>query len=236
MATSKSAIAIAIARKFPGPAGRRNLLRKLGLGLDDLVAPASGGSGAGAGGNAAMRDLRVAVENALSEIKNLPENAVAKILRVLDDHVRLDKLSDDDPDAERVREITAGDDDHADRLDNFRAWLRKAGMSPADIERATELASLVGDGEARDYLPANGLPKSGGFGGRLSGATAQHGMDAKMREAREVELDHLVGGGFSRITVGFDTRQPRRTASTPNARQIADFNAMFKDAARIAGG
>jgi hypothetical protein len=224
MATSKSALAVALRKRFPGTDGKKTLLRQLGLTMDDLAAPAPGGGG---GGDDRLRALRIEIENALGEMKNLPEGSVAKILATLDKHVRLDKLPDGDPQAEAVREIT-GDD----QLEKFRALLRGAGMTEADIEKAIEL----GRSGANDRLPLDGT--RGGFGGHGHGSeedrVGRPAMDEATRSRVASEMDVLLGTG--RVSVGFDTRQPRRKASVVTAKSAADFAALFPDATRIQAG
>jgi hypothetical protein len=229
MATSKSALAVALAKRFPGPAGRRNLLRTLGLAADDLAAPAPGGGG-GSGGDDRLRALRVEIENALGEMKNLPEGSVAKILATLDKHVRLDKLPDGDPQAEAVREIT-GDD----QLEKFRALLRGAGMTEADIEKAIEL----GRSGANDRLPLDGT--RGGFGGHGQGSeedrVGRTAMDEAALARAEDGLDQM-GFATRRISIGLDyggLRRPRPAVPAPptTAAHRADFEKLFPDSARI---
>jgi hypothetical protein len=226
MATSKSAIAAALAKRFgPGAAGRRNLLRTLGLAADDLAAPAPGG-GSGGGGDDRLRALRVEIENALGEMKNLPEGSVAKILATLDKHVRLDKLPDDDPQAEAVGAIT-GDDE----LETFREFCRARGMGESDIAEAIRLAQ--GGAPAADRLPVSG---PGGQGGHLSDRTRAPGEPAfaadEARSRVDADLDRMFG--TARVGIGFDTRQPRRKVSVPTAKVVADFNAMYgADGARF---
>src|SRR5580704_2415717 len=177
--SANSAIAIALRKKFPGARGRRDLMRKLGLGLDDLAPPVPGG-----GGNAAARDLRVAVENLMGETEDLPDGFVRKLLKVLDERCgRLDRLPDDHPDAPRVREL-AGDDE----LEAFREFFRSKGLSEADIEQAIKLAR-GGDSDATDRLP---LPATkGGFGGFGHGVKVA--TDERQVAQTEADLDEMFG-------------------------------------------
>jgi hypothetical protein len=88
------------ARRFEGRGGPRAALRALALDAD-LLAPADGGN------SDAAKAMRVEIEQLLGEL-NLGEIETGKLLAVLDKHAPLDRLDDDDPHAERAREL-AGD-------------------------------------------------------------------------------------------------------------------------------
>jgi len=234
--TANSAIAIALRKRFPGAKGRRDLMRKLGLGLDDLAPPAPGGGG-GSGGDDRLRALRVEIENALSEMKNLPEGSVAKILATLDKHVRLDKLPDDDPQVGAVRKIT-GDDEDDDLIARVKAFLKSRGLSDADADEAWRLAQAVDPAAAgEDRLPVSG---PGGMHGYRSDRARGPGEKVFATDERKVaqaeELDRMFG--TARVSLGLDyggLRRPRPAVPVqPTTAAAADsFEKLFPDSARL---
>jgi hypothetical protein len=132
-----------------------------------LTAPAASG-----GGTDKLQEMRVAIENLLGEF-DLEETQMAKMLALLDEHADLKKIDDSDPNAARARELVAGDDDKHEKL---RAFLKTAGLSDADIDRAVELA---GSGEAADRMPVNGI------------AARRQAMDARMRAPTARQVDRF---------------------------------------------
>src|SRR5580704_8274824 len=147
MATSKSALAVALARKFPGTKGKRDLMRKLGLGLDDLVAPGGGNTAQPDvdGTKARLADFKGKLQQWLHDQRNsLPEQdgggVIGRILALLDQNV--------------------GGEDEVD-LAGIKAFFKSKGLSDADIDEALRLAQ--GGDPAADRLPLDGT--RGGFGG-----------------------------------------------------------------------
>ena len=151
----------------------------------------------------ASERMRVAVEKCLGETKNMPaEQAVAKMLRVLDEHVKLDELADNDPRAGAVREIT-GDDE-----DDVKAFLKSRGLSDADADEAWRLAQACLP--VADRLPLDAT--RGGMGGYGHGSENDRvgrgpAMDEATRSRVASEMDVLLGTG--RVSVGFRARASR---------------------------
>jgi hypothetical protein len=221
MASSKSAIAVALAKRFgPGATGRRNLLRTLGVTMDDLLKPTAPAGGANTAqpdaANARVADFKVELTRWLHDRRHaLPEldggGIVGRILALLD--------QEDD-----------GAEDVGPDVEGFRKLLReKGGLSEAEIEKAIELAGSVG-GAAKDRLPVPAT--KGGFGGYGNGVKVA--ADEATRSRVLSEMDELLGTG--RVSVGFETRQPRRKVSVVTAKSAADFATLFPDAARIQTG
>jgi hypothetical protein len=77
------------------------------------------------------------------------------------------------PTRHKVSTPSAVDDE--DGLGKFRSYLKGHGIGDADIEKAVE--HFKRDAEARDRMPANGLPSHGGMGGHLSGASKDTDFD-----------------------------------------------------------
>jgi hypothetical protein len=154
-----TALKRALQAKFgpPGRTSKRRILKQLGLD-EDLDAPAAFG-----GGNTdALKKMRVDIENLLGEL-DLDEKQVGKILALLDKHAPFDRLDDNDPNAERAREI-AGDDTTQADLKKLRAFLMAGGLSEADSDAALDIVKS----RALDNT-VTGMPKSApaGFGGAL---------------------------------------------------------------------
>jgi hypothetical protein len=208
--TNKSKLAVALQRRF-GTA--KNLLRALGL--DESLADNTAERDVD-GTKARMAEFRTKLESWLSEhAKTLPEqdsSVIGKILAIFDQPV--------------------GGEDEVDNLEAFRKLLReKYRMSESDIAVAISLAKGEA-AEATDYLPANGLPSSGGFGGRISGARAQHGMD----ERRRVGFDEMYGADAKRIGLGTDYGTLRRPRPAPAASASAAAVKSFEELYGADGG
>jgi hypothetical protein len=229
MATSKSAIAIAIARKFPGPAGRRNLLRKLGLGLDDLVAPSAGTAQPDVDGTKTrMADFKVELSQWLSDhAASLPEvdggGIIGRILALLDQDV-------------------GGEDEGGDQIARVRAFLKSRNLSDEDSDEILRLARAVDPAEAADKLPISGPL---GLGGRLSDRSRAPGevpfagrqaADEATRSRVDADLDRMFG--TARVSIGLDyggLKRPRPAVPVlPTTAAAADsFEKLFPDAGRI---
>jgi hypothetical protein len=139
-------------------------LAALGLDADNLLATpvASGGS------NDPMKELRVALENLMGDL-DMPEGSIGKILELLDKHVPFDRVSDDDPNAERIHELAGaadededGDDDGVERVEKARALMAKAGLSKTDIADVIAIAQ-GGAKTVGDRLPTSGPGGQGGY-------------------------------------------------------------------------
>ena len=170
-----SRVADALRARFSGRVGARAALRALGLDGGDLLgpAPAAGKSGNG------LRTFRVALEQAMSQMDDLPETAVSKILELLDEHAPMDRLPDDHPNKQRAAAL-AGDDEDAneEHRERFRKLLVARGLDDDDARRE---ALQVYPRPARDRE----MPRSasrGGMGGRLS----------DLHEQREIAQDGAV--------------------------------------------
>ena len=201
-----TALKRALQAKFgpPGRTSKRRILKQLGLD-EDLDAPAAFG-----GGNTdALKKMRVDIENLLGEL-DLDEKQVGKILALLDKHAPFDRLDDNDPNAERARELAgqAGDTEGGTR-EKFRELLRQAGLSDRDIDKAFEIATSAAKDAKKARDDALGLPKPApaGFGGRLgmdaAGALeAIRGTNADWAQAiRRDDLDlGVLGGALERIS------------------------------------
>ena len=139
-----TALKRALQAKFgpPGRTSKRRILKQLGLD-EDLDAPAAFG-----GGNTdALKKMRVDIENLLGEL-DLDEKQVGKILALLDKHAPFDRLDDNDPNAERAREI-AGDDTTEADLKKLRAFLMAGGLSEADADEALSIVKTEGGMDRR---------------------------------------------------------------------------------------
>jgi hypothetical protein len=162
------------------------------------------------GGNAdKAKELRLAVENLLSEL-HLDEKQVGRILETLDEHAPLNRLDDDDPNAERAREL-AGDDDDDKPEDKLRALLRDAGLSDSDIEQAISIA--------RDSVKAKD----------------KKAKDQAMDEAALASLDEELNRRFGcgRIVGEPVQAADHRSVADDSDAAIANFNAMYPQAERI---
>jgi hypothetical protein len=208
--TSKSKLATALRRKFKNP---RALLRALGL--DENLADVGNTAQPDVDGTKArVADFKEKLQQWLYTQRNaMPEEdggLIARILAVLDQDVGEDEVVD---------------------LARFKAFFKGKGLSDADIEEALRLAQ--GGEHAADRLPLDGT--RGGMGGYGHGSEANRvgrtAMDEATRSRVASEMDVLLGTG--RVSIGIDTRQPRRPVSMPTARAVTDFNAMFPDAARL---
>jgi hypothetical protein len=190
-------------------------LRRLGLDADILKPATSGNT------DPAMA-MRLDIEKSMAEL-DLDEKQVAKILAVLDQHADFDKLDDSDPNAERARAL-AGDDE---KLEKFRALLREAGLSDADIDEACRLATNGGGG-AKDRLPLDAT--HGGFGGRF--ADRRPAMDESARASLETKLDRKFGIGR---VAGEQVRQAadRRTVMGLSRAAVERISARFPGFERI---
>ena len=216
--TNKSKLAAALKKRFASPSA---LLRALGLDeslVDNTAQPDVDGT------KARVADFKVKLSRWLHEQRNsLPEQdgggVIGRILAVLDQPV-------------------GGEDEVVD-LVQIKAFFKSKGLSDADVEEALHLAQ--GGEPAADRLPVPAT--KGGFGGFGHGEKVA--ADERRRALAEADLDRMLGelgldaGGFSRISLGLDyggLARPRPTTpnATPNARQIADFNAMYgADGARF---
>ena len=200
-----TALKRALQAKFgpPGRTSKRRILKQLGLD-EDLDAPAAFG-----GGNTdALKKMRVDIENLLGEL-DLDEKQVGKILALLDKHAPFDRLDDNDPNAERARELAgqAGDTEGGTR-EKFRELLRQAGLSDRDIDKAFEIATSAAKDAKKARDDALGLPKPApaGFGGRLgmdaAGALeAIRGTNADWAQAtRRDDLGGVLGSALERLS------------------------------------
>jgi hypothetical protein len=203
----KSKLALALKRRFGSPAA---VLRALGL--DENLVDNRDVDGS----KARVADFKVKLQQWLHEQRNsLPEQdgggVIGRILAVLDQDV--------------------GGEDEVDGLAQFKAFFRSKGLSDADIEEALRLAE--GGESAADRLPVPAT--KGGFGGHGNGVKVA--ADERKVAQAEAGLEEMFG--TRRIGIGLDyggLRRPRPVSTpTPNARQIADFNVRFPDAARIEG-
>jgi hypothetical protein len=190
-----TALQKALQAKF-GPPGRtssrRRILKQLGLDEDLLGAPTASGGGDKA------KAMRIDIENALGELY-LDERQVAKLLAIMDKFAPWDRLDDNDPNAERAREI-AGDDTTEADLKKLRAFLMAGGLSEAD---ADEALSIVKSPRALDTgLPRNAL--AGGYGGKLAqdAASALDAIRGTGTEAQAIRRDDLgvLGDALERLS------------------------------------
>jgi hypothetical protein len=146
--SKQSKLAAALRSRFRTP---HDALRALGIGSDVLGAP-------GGGNSDAAKAMRVEIENLLGELY-LDEKQIGRILEVLDKHASFDKLDDDDPNANRARELAGEGDDWLERV---KAFCKSKGLSDADIEKALALAK----GGAPTVDQPLTAPR--GFGGALA--------------------------------------------------------------------
>jgi len=181
-----SALSTALKKRFgSGPGARRRVCKALGLD-EDLLAPAASG-----GGNTdALKKMRVDIENLLGEL-DLDEKQVGKILALLDKHAPFDRLDDNDPNAERAREI-AGDD--TEGLKKLRAFLMAGGLSEADADEA--LSIVKSPALDNTGLPRNAL--AGGYGGELASKLATDSRANGEFAERHPEVARITGD-FRRV-------------------------------------
>jgi hypothetical protein len=211
-------------RPMPSPKGtnREGLyLRTSVLTRGQLLAfDAAGGLGEGQGNSDAMQEMRGDIERLLGSL-DLDEKQFGKILEILDQHAPFDRIADDDPNAERAREL-AGDDDEDDPLAAVKKLLREKGLSETDIAEALRIAAEGGKATAKDSLP--------GMGGKFADRWPR--MDEARQASLEAELDREFGTG--RI-VGEPIRQAadRRTVADDSDAAMARFAKMFPGAERI---
>jgi hypothetical protein len=211
-----TALAAALKKRFPGADGKKNLLRRLGLSMDDLLNP---GAPSGGGNADQLQKMRTALESVLSGVDD--ERLVASFLKVMDEFAPTDRVDASDPNAARARELAAGDDGQ----EAFRALLKKAGLSDETIDEALRIAAAGGNGEAVDRLPVHAAGK-GGFGGY------GHGVKVAADERRRAEFD-LRFPNANAIAIGFDYGPARHRARPFSDAAIDDYNKRFPDAARI---
>ena len=191
--THTSKLGLALRKKFKTP---RDALRALGLD-ENLAAP---------GGSNPLKEMRVDVENAM---EGLSEKQIAKILEVLDKHAPFDRLDDNDPHAERAREL-AGDDEPVEKL---RAFLRNAGLTDDDIDEGLRRATA---GRATDRRNATGA-----FDRHLAmDAAAAASFAAFYPDSARIISDGAVAD--HRPLARNETREERKS-----------FEKMYPDAARV---
>jgi hypothetical protein len=177
------------------------------------------------GGADPLTSMRIDIENALSEL-DLDETQIAKVLDVLDEHASFSKLDGDHPQAERAAELAGDDDDDdAEKLKKFRALLRKAGLSDADVDEAISIAN--GGGKAKQ-LPVNGT--NGGIGGAL--ADRRPAMDEAALASLEADMDRQFGCGRITSSPAYQAAD-RRTVVDDSDAELARFAAMYPQAERI---
>ena len=219
--TSNTALGIALRRRWPGADGRKALMKKLGITMDDLLKPAAPGGGGSTDLDGA-RALRLDIENNfLAGMQD--EKLAAALLAIMDKHVGDQKRLDaDDPRAGRVREIV-GDDE----LQKARDYLMGLGLSADDVERAIALAR--GDTGASDVLPTSG---PGGLGGAIGGRTRSPGERVfaadERRRAAQLAYDKTFPNA---VVVGPsycpDRGRDRSTSAFPDERQMAEYWKRF---------
>ncbi len=126
-----SKLGAALRARFPG--GPRQALRALGL--DESVLSATPPSN----NTDATKRMRVELEQVLAEHID-DEQAISKILGVLDRHAPFDRVADDDPNAEKVRELAGDDETEEERREKLMSFLREKGMSEDDCAKAADAA------------------------------------------------------------------------------------------------
>ena len=210
-------------KPMPSPHGTNHaglFIRTTILSRDQALAYDSA-NGIGGGNADKATEMRLAIENLLNELR-LDEQQVGRILETLDEFAPLNRLDDDDPNAERARALVAGDDDEDDPLAAVKKLLREKGLSEADIAEALRIAAEGGKATAKDSLP--------GMGGKFADRWPR--MDEARQASLEAELDRKFGAG--RI-VGEPARQAadHRSVADDSDAALARFAAMFPEAARI---
>jgi hypothetical protein len=200
-----SAFARALRAKYGSD--RKAVLRKLGIDEAVLSAPPPPSS---SNGGDRLTAMRVEIEQLLSEL-DLDEKQVSRILEMLNKHAPFDRVDDDDPNAERAREL-AGDDEENER--RFCEFLRQHGLSDnEDIKRALDIVH-----GAADY--SNGKPENVFKGGLRGGQIAG-----------DADIARLV----SRITIepNFDDRRTSQVVVGMDSAAVDQLNKMFPGIERI---
>jgi hypothetical protein len=130
-----SAFARALRAKYGSD--RKAVLRKLGIDEAVLSAPPPPSS---SNGGDRLTAMRVEIEQLLSEL-DLDEKQVSRILEMLNKHAPFDRVDDDDPNAERARELAGDDESAEERERRLREFLTKKGFGAADIQKALDYAN-----------------------------------------------------------------------------------------------
>lgn len=210
--TSNTALGIALRRRWPGADGRKALMKKLGITMDDLLKPSAGGGGSANPDQ--LKLMRAAVEKELSGLED--ERYVARMLAVLDEFCPTDRAEADDPNRDKAAALVGND---VDNLAQVRAHLKKAGLSDESIDEALRIAAAGGN-EAKDRLPLDAT--RGGFGGYRS----DRGRAPGERFASDEYLQRFPSAVVVAPAYAPDRARSRST-SWPNAAGLADYEKRF---------
>jgi hypothetical protein len=218
MATSNSALSVALRKRWPGSKGKRDLMRALGI--DAVLLPGGGGTAAPDvdGTKARMADFKVKLSEFLHKERHaLPEEdgggLIGKIIALID--------GDGAEDAE------------SDRTARVKAFLKSRNLSDADVEEILLRMAEI-DPAAADVLPSSG---PAAIGGHLSGRSRALGERPFAGRQAADEAFAAMFPNAGRIGIGFDHGCGRaRPALGPSEAKVAEFNALFPDAARIQAG
>jgi hypothetical protein len=210
-------------KPMPSPHGTNHaglFIRTTILSRDQALAYDSA-NGIGGGNADKATEMRLAIENLLNELR-LDEQQVGRILETLDEFAPLNRLDDDDPNAERARALVAGDDDEDDPLAAVKKLLREKGLSEADIAEALRIAAEGGKATAKDSLPP--------MGGAL--AAKRPAMDEAALASREASLDRKFGSARIVRDPNYQAADHALDADCSNA-AIDRFAKRFPEGVRI---
>jgi hypothetical protein len=135
-------VSSALKRRFPGPNGKRDVARILGIDSSLISGAAPEPAGGNGNGDSEIKKLKADIEALLAEgnlSNRIHESLRAELLELLKRAAPSSVMADDDEDDEGVR-----------RLAEFLKT--QGGFGADDIEKACDFAR-----RARDQMPANAL-------------------------------------------------------------------------------
>ena len=148
----------------------------------------------------------------------------AGFFEVLDKHAPTDKLDNNDPHKARAAELSGDDEDTEEKIRDF---LKRKGLSSADVDRALEIAMRSPGEPAQDrivnYLSGKERPPPA-----MDERTAAD-FFARFPDAARIAIG--FGNAPNDARLAFDERS--RRAPAPSESQLQDFFRMFPGAEHI---